>query len=576
MIPEKRWRLVSPDTEAAHTLARKLGISPIAGRVLLNRGIADVNDARAFLNPELHHLHDPSALPALDAAAQRIRHAIRDDEPMVIYGDYDVDGVSATAILLRCIALAGGKATYYIPDRVEEGYGLNADAVRALAENGARLIITVDCGITAVAEIALARELGMDVIVTDHHLPDDEIPADAILVNPKLPGCPYPFHDLSGSGLAFKLAWAVGKAFSETTRVSSAFRDFLVDAVSLAALGTIADVVPLHGENRALAYFGLKGLSASEAHGMRALREVSRLTDHDLTATDIAFRLAPRLNAAGRMGSARHAVELLVTDNPDRAADIAEHLGKENSRRQRLQERILSEAYEQLSSRGGLDHTWSIVLASESWHAGVLGIVASRLTEEFRRPAILLTLDGDTAHGSARAMAPLNLFNLLRNCSGHLVGYGGHAFAAGLRLEARNLDAFRADFETQSAQCLESADLTPEIAIDAEVTLDNISRRLVDDLSRLAPFGEGNAEPVIVCRNVTLPSGVRRMGTGGKHLSFWAKQNGAAFRAVAFGMGDCAEAIERRGACSIAFVPRLNRWRGQETVELDVRDIQLS
>jgi len=391
MKTDKRWHITPPEPDAANGLARRLGTTRITAQILLNRGIRDIDRARSFLHPELNDLHDPSTMPDLDRAALRIRQAAEAGEPIVIYGDYDVDGISATAILIRCLGLIGSRAAFYIPHRLEEGYGLNADAVRKLAEAGTRLLVTVDCGVTAVAEVALARELGMDVIITDHHVPGDEVPSGALLINPKLPGYRYPFPDLSGAGLAFKLAWAVGKTVSTGDRVSAEFREFLLDAVSLAALGTIADVVPLHGENRTLAHFGLKGLGASEAAGLRALREVAGLDEKEVSAFEVAFRLAPRLNAAGRMGSARQAVELLTTSSPERAREIAEHLGRENSRRQSLQERILAEAREMLEA-DGVEGKWSIVLASEGWHAGVLGIVASRLAEEYLRPTVLLVL----------------------------------------------------------------------------------------------------------------------------------------------------------------------------------------
>ncbi len=572
---EKRWHILPDRTEAAQALAGPLGLTPIATRVLLNRGMDEVERARAFLNPQLSDLRDPSLLPGMEKAAEQIVAAARAGRSIVIYGDYDADGITATAILLRCLSLLKAEVGYYVPDRLEEGYGLHADAVRKLAEAGTNLLVTVDCGISAVDEVALAREMGMEAIITDHHEPGDRLPVGAVLIDPKQAGCDYPFRELSGAGLAFKLAWAIGKAASPGDRVRPEFRDFLLDAVSLAAVGTVADVVPLVDENRTLVHFGLKGLSASAAPGLIALRESANHTGKVVSSHEVAFRLAPRLNAAGRMGSAREAVELLITGSLERAREIAEHLGRENGRRQRLQERILNEANEMLEAEGGVEGRWSIVLAREGWHAGVLGIVAAKLAEAHRRPALLLCAEGGECHGSARALAPLHLFNVLHDCAPLLTTFGGHARAAGLRLRCDRLEAFKADFEERVGRCLHAQDLTPVLEIDAEVRLRDITRPMLDDIERLSPFGEGNAEPLLACFDVALPAGTRRMGTGGRHMSFYARQNGAAVRAVAFGMGGVADDLERAGRCSLVFVPRISRFRGAEQIELDVRDIKI-
>jgi len=386
-----------PDRAGAEALARRLGLSVIAAQMLLNRGVTEESDARAFLHPDLNHLRDPSCMPEILLAAERVREAVERGRKIAIYGDYDVDGISATAILLRCLALLGAQPVYHIPDRLEEGYGLNAAAVRTLAGEGVKLLITVDCGITAAKEVALARELGVEVIVTDHHEPGEVVPADAILINPKLPGCIYPFRELSGAGIAFKLAWAVGKSFSAGRKVSAEFREFLLDSISLAALGTIADVVPLRDENRTIACFGVRGLSQSSAAGIKALRQAAGVEEGLLSAWDVAFKLAPRLNAAGRLGSARQAVELLTTNSAERAAEIAAHLNRENARRQKMQERILTESREMIAREGGVEGRSSIVLASEDWHAGVIGVVAARLAEAYWRPTALVRSRGKSA-----------------------------------------------------------------------------------------------------------------------------------------------------------------------------------
>jgi len=571
---EVHWQKAPEVSAAVESLARAVGIAPLTARLLCNRGVREPGAARAFLRPSLSDLHDPFLLPQMEEAADRIHEAVKRGERVVVYGDYDADGITGTAILLRCLGLLEAEGCYYIPDRLSEGYGLNAEAVRALAAGGARLLVTVDCGINAVAEVALARELGMDVIVTDHHEPGEEVPSGALLVNPKLPGGGYPFRELSGAGLAFKLAWALGKRFSAGRRVSPEFREFLLDTVSLAGLGTIADVVTLRGENRVIARYGLMGLADSGAVGIRALCEASGVGAGPLSAFDVGFKLAPRLNAAGRLGSARRCVELLTTASEERARAIAAELNGENTRRRRLQEGIVEEARAMLGDDGGLEGRRSIVLAHEGWHAGVLGIVAARLAEEFWRPTVLLTLEGDEGHGSARSIGPLNLFEALCACAGRLDKFGGHAMAAGLRLKRSEVERFAEDFEEAVAERLGAEDSRPTMEVDAEVRVGDITRTLLGELEQMAPFGVGNPEPLLVARDVRIGGEVRRMGRDGRHISFWARQDEVAIRTVGFGMSEVAGALADAGVCSMVFVPRVNRWRGRESVELEARDIR--
>lgn len=571
---KKRWRIARTDLRLARELARKLGASEVVGMVLANRGLSDHADANEFLQPDLNQLHEPSIYPELEAAARRIRQAVENKERIAVYGDFDVDGISASCILKRCLQFLGADVVVHIPNRLEEGYGVNPAAVRKLAGDGAKLLVTVDCGITGAPEIALARELGMDAIVTDHHEPGALVPSDCIIVNPKLPGCAYPFRDLSGAGIAFKLAWAIGQSFTNGGKVEPKFREFLVDALSLAALGTIADVVPLLGENRVLASFGLKALAASDAKGIRALREVAGVATGDVSAFDVAFKLAPRLNAAGRLGSALDAVEMLTTDDPARAMEIAQWLNTENVRRQKVQERMLEEAISMVEASGGVDGKSCIVLAREGWHEGVIGIVASRLVDTYWRPVLLLALEADEAHGSGRSIEEFHLHEALTACSCHLTKFGGHARAAGLRLLRANLEAFTASFIETATAALKPDELAPALDIDGELELSTVNRAMAEELTRLAPFGEGNREPMFVARDVEVLSGIKRMGSSGRHLCFWVKQNGANIRATAFGQGDLAEELEQRRRCSIAFVPKVNTWRGQSSVEVDVRDLK--
>ena len=360
--------------------------------------------------------------------------------------------------------------------------------------------------LSPVKKVALARGLGMDVIVTDHHEPGEEVPAGAWVINPKLPGCAYPFRELSGAGLAFKLAWAIGKRMSPGKRVSEEFREFLLDAVCLAGMGTIADVAPLRGENRVIAHYGLRGVGDSQAAGIQALCAASGVAQGGarLTGFDVAFKLGPRLNAAGRLGSARRCVELLTTASAERAREIAADLNRENARRQKLQEAILEEARGMVAAGGGAEGRRSIVLAREGWHAGVVGIVAARLAGEFRRPTVLLTLEGEEGHGSGRSIEPVNLFEALSACGERLCAFGGHAMAAGLRLKRGEVAAFTAEFEAAVAAQVGTDDLAPVLEIDAEVGLGEITRSLVDEFEELEPFGAGNREPVLADREAIL------------------------------------------------------------------------
>ena len=574
MITERRWLLPTISEDEAAGLAQELGITAVTARLLLRRGVRTAGEARAFLRPSLSELHEPWSLPDIRPATERILGAIRKGARIVVYGDYDVDGISGTAILYLCLRMMGADVSYYIPDRCEEGYGLNHGAVEQLAGLGVTLVVTVDCGISAVDEIRAAGELGVDVVVTDHHEPGPERPDAAAIVNAKLPGSAYPFRDLAGAGVAFKLAWALGKTLSEGRQLSQEFREFLLDSVSLAGLGTIADVVPLIGENRILARFGLSGLSHSKRAGLAALRRTARVEGQELSAFDVAFKLAPRLNAAGRLGVAKQAVDLLITDDSERAEAIAAHLDAENSRRRTVQKRITDDVRGLALSEVSHERK-AIVLAGEGWHPGVIGIVASRIVEEFCRPTVLLACDGDVAHGSCRSIDGFDIHEALSRCEALLTAYGGHAKAAGLRLPVASVPEFQRDFRRVADEAINEEQMVPTLELDAEITLRDVSMALVREIGMLEPFGECNREPLLCSRSLGVVGSTKRMGTGGKHLSFWVRQVDFTFRAVAFGMGELEDAIVRAGRCSLAFRPTLSSWRGTDSIELMVQDIRL-
>jgi single-stranded-DNA-specific exonuclease len=569
----KQWTFRQP-FGGAPQLAQALGVPLILARALGQRGLTTPEAARAFLKPELTQLHEPALMPGLTEAAARLTAAARAAEPIVIYGDYDADGITAAAILWQALRLADANVRVYIPHRREEGYGLNLEAVEKLAAEGARVIVTVDCGVSGVAETARARQLGLDVIITDHHEPSPgHLPQANVLVNPKLPGSTYPFRELSGAGIALKLAWAIGQQLSQRERVSEPFREFLVSATGLAALGTVADVVPLVGENHVLVSFGLRALAGSRHPGIRALVEAAGLTDKALEADDLGFMVAPRLNAAGRMGHAREAVELLTTAGPEAALAIARELDRQNRRRQDMEKQILAEADAQAAETFRPDRDAAIVLAGKGWHTGVIGIVASRLVERHFRPTVLIGITDDHAQGSARSIPGFHLFNALTACQERLQTFGGHAMAAGLRLPAANVPAFREAFLAHAASVLGPEELTPRLSVDAEVTLAEVNLDVARLMEKMGPFGSGHPRAVLAICEVPLAAAPRRMGRQGEHLELQLTESGRARRAIGWKMGPLADALGRAKSCGVAFTLRVSHYTGRPELELHVKDV---
>ncbi|MHC4712091.1 MAG: single-stranded-DNA-specific exonuclease RecJ [Planctomycetota bacterium] len=568
------WRLAECDLNAAHRLAADLSLSPIIGQILWTRGHRTRDDALRFLRPSLDHLYDPETLDGIAEAVSRISQAVARNERILVYGDYDVDGMTAAALLYHFFSLLSADVDYFLPRRSEEGYGLNAEVLRKCRGDGVSLVVTVDCGISARREAGLARELGLDLIITDHHEDERRLPDAVAVINPKKPGSRYPCRDLAGVGVAFKLVWALARHFSGRKKVSPEFRDFLLNAVGLVALGTVADVVPLTGENRALVNAGLDALCNTRLPGIRALMNVVGLTE-GLSARDIAFRLAPRLNAAGRLNEPLAGFELLTTDSFGKAFELAKDLEAKNRRRQSIERRIYRSARKALISAGDPRERRVILLAEEGWHPGVLGIVASRLAEEFYRPTLLLSIEGDVARGSARSIPPFHLFRALSACEGHLVSYGGHAQAAGIAVTTGAIASLREALETEAAG-LSPEDLTPTIPVDAEVSLSDITPGVVRQLSMLEPFGEKNPPPRLMTRNLQAAGRLRRLGSDGQHLSFFVRDGSIGVRAIAFSWGDFRSRLERHdGPVSLVFEPQLDTWRGTGEPELVVRDIRL-
>lgn len=584
MYTSKRWNLADPH-DRARELADRLKTSPLIAQVLLNRGIIELEDCQNFLRPTLKLLHDPALIHGLIHAAERIARAIQDREKIVIYGDYDVDGITATAILCHAIRLLGGQCDYYIPHRIDEGYGLNAQAIEQICTDGAKLIVTVDCAITAIEPAKIARDRNVDLIITDHHewreTPEHEplLPDCYAVVHPRLKhdGAVYPNPHLCGAGVAFKLAWAIGIAASGNPRVSESFRDFLIEATALAALGTIADVVPLVGENRIISHFGLGGLKHSKLLGIRALIESAGLNGKNLDSYHVGFLLAPRLNAAGRMGHAKLAVEMMTDASAARAEEIATYLEEQNRERQAMEKGILEQALQQ-ASEIGLDRAESsaIVLAGEGWHAGVIGIVASRIVDRFHRPAIMVALNNGIGQGSGRSISGFHLARALEACHGHLETYGGHEMAAGLKVRTENFEAFRKSFAEYASGALRPEQLVPELKLDCLAELQHVTEALVNDLKRLGPFGHGNRKPVLCCRGLTLAGPPRRVGKTGDHLQLFVRQGSAQMKCIAFGAGELFDRLQTGTTIDVAVEPQLNEFNGRVSVELQVKDLQFA
>jgi len=572
----KRWRIHPHDPDRIAWLRRAAGIPDVVAQLLICRGICDPDVARDFLAPKLSNLRDPALLPGCAEAAERIHRAVRDRRRIVIYGDYDVDGITGTALLCQCLRMLGGDVGYYVPHRVDEGYGLNDEAIRLLASQGTEMLVTVDCGIASVAEAVTARDAGLELIVSDHHQPAAELPAAGAIVHPALPGSHYPFAGLSGSGVALKLAWAVCQEASGAKKVGERMREFLVEAVGLAALGTVADVVPLLDENRVLVRHGLASLQARPGLGLATLSRVAKLDEKDRwDAEDLAFSLAPRLNAAGRLGQAQLAVELLVTDRADRAEELAQYVDGLNSSRQTLERSIYLAANKQAKEDFDPENDAALVLADHGWHAGVIGIVAGRLAEKYHRPVVMIAWDQTgfkPGVGSARSIAGFDLAAALADCGEHLVSHGGHAAAAGLAIERSKLEAFRADFLERAAAEIGPADRVAELAIDAEAPLSAFTLTVAEQIEQLAPFGQSNARPLLCTSGVTLAEPPKPIG-GGRHLQLRLAQHQVRLRAVAFGGGDWAEELAQvAGPIDVAFRPVINSFRGRRSVELHLVD----
>ncbi len=557
------------DMEKLNDFSKRYNIPPVISTILFNRGIKDGDTARNFLQKPLSGIHNPFDLPDMDRATERILQAIDNKEKIVIYGDYDVDGITSTVLMYSFLKSEGADVEYYIPDRVNEGYGINIMAINTISKSGAKLMITVDCGVTAVGEVEFARTQKLDVIITDHHTCRDELPRAVAVVNPKRVDSTYPFDGLAGVGVAFKTVLAVGAKRGRNTK------DIFMQYAELAAVGTIADVVSVKDENRIIIEYGMEAMRKGGNIGLHSLLEVAGAISRPLDSTTIAFNIAPRLNASGRIGKAQTAVELLLCEDKDKALEIAKELDQTNKERQETEQKILSEAMDKVMKDTAFDKKQVIVLSGEGWHHGVIGIVAARICERFYKPCILISYENGVGKGSGRSIPNFNLFEALSATEEHLTNFGGHAQAAGLGINADSIDAFTLAINKYASSVLTNEDMIPKVLIDCRVKPETVSLGFAKALKRLEPFGQDNEKPVFSLLGVKIVV-IDTVGADKRHLRMKIKAGENQYQAIGFSMSEYVAFFKAGDLVDIAFSVDINIYQGYENVQLLLKDMKKS
>ena len=567
----RRWSMIEGDAAAEALLAGELGVAPLVARLLVNRGIKTAEQAHVFLGGPLSSLEDPMLMRDMGKAAQRILAARERGEKIVVYGDYDVDGVTASAMLTRFLRAVGAKADYYVPERAREGYGVNPGALSAIASGGAGLVITVDCGISDFEAAGHAGKIGLDMIITDHHQPPDRLPPALATLNPHRKDCPYPYKNLAGVGVAFKLIMAV-RGELHRRGVEKERLPNLKSYLDLVAIGSVADCVPLTGENRVMTKSGLRVLSTTDKPGLAALRDIVLRSGGGVTSRDVGFGLAPALNAAGRLGRANVSVDLLLSENRRGVSKMAGYLDRENRRRREIQNEIFEEAREMVETSVDLDNDRAVVLWSETWHPGVVGIAAARIVDAYNLPAVLICLENGVGRGSARSVPSFDITGGLSECGRLLERFGGHEMAAGFTILRENLCAFREKFLSTAKNTLKNKSLKPALRVDCQADPRRFDRGLAEAVLALEPFGIGAPEPLFLGRGVSFSS-VTRMGADGGHVRI--SIDGPA-SLIGFSMAGLVDRFNEAGVSSydIVYTPEINRWGSSERVQLRLLDIR--
>ncbi len=563
---QKRWIFNEDfDGDAINTLQQELNVSPTLAKLINQKGISSFNEAKSFFRPTLDQLHDPFLMKDMDRAVNRLTEAIANEESILVYGDYDVDGTTAVATFYGFLSKFYQKLEYYIPDRYKEGYGVSEDGIRYASQNGYSLIVTLDCGIKALEKVDLANELGIDVIICDHHTPGEETPNAYAVLDPKQVDCNYPYKELSGCGVGFKLLH--GFCLQSGFEIEELYQFLDLMAVSIAS-----DIVPITGENRVLAYFGLKKLNQSPRPGLKALIDLCK-GNRDLTISGIVFGIGPRINAAGRMDHAGSAVALLLAKDEEEANLLADMVNTKNDVRRDFDNTITEEAIQMITTNDSLTHAKATVLYKEDWHKGVIGIVASRCIEKFYRPTVILTESNDKVTGSARSVDGFDVYAAISECSDLLEQVGGHMYAAGETMSVDNVAAFQKKFQEVVARQITDEQLIPSLYIDTVIRLEEIDRKFFNVVNQMAPFGPQNMQPVFMTEQIQA-SNVKLLKE--QHLKFTAKQEGTnvAYDAIGFGLGEYYDLVNCGLKFQMAFTVEENDFRGHKTLQLFVKDIK--
>lgn len=565
---ESKWMIDREiDEETVDHLTKELGVPPVLARVLLKRGIDDFDKARIYFRPDLESLHDPFLMKDMDIATERLHQALEKGEKIVVHGDYDVDGVCGSSLLYLILSrMVGSRATYYIPDRITEGYGLSKKVIERYADEGINLIVTIDCGVTAVEEITYAKELGVDVIICDHHEPGNTLPPAVAILDPKRADCDYPFKELAGVGVGFKFMQGL---YRHLGMPGSELDDYL----DIVAIGSCADIVPLVDENRIMVRHGLDRINYNPRFGVKALLESSGIDRKEITAGLVVFVLAPRINAVGRMGDARRAVQMMCATSLQRARTFARELERENKIRRGVDGDTFKEALECAERHFKPETDRALVLYEEGWHPGVIGIVASRIVEKFYRPTVMISIVDGIGKASARSIANFNIYEAIKECSEYLEAFGGHKYAAGLSIKQENIPAFAEKFKKIANERITDDDLIPRMKIDCEVELKEFDERLMRLLKLMGPFGPLNLRPVFMSRSLNVVGEASVVGSN--HLKVCVEQNGVTMNAIGFNLGDHIEKVhENNGVLDCAYVIEENYWNGRKELQLRLKSIK--
>lgn len=559
----KKWKINDTQTDIAEKIANEFNISRLVANIIANKGLKDTKEIETFLNPTRKDFYDPFLMPDMEDAVERIVKAINDKEKITIYGDYDVDGITSSTVLSRFLEERGVKPEIYIPDRINEGYGLNQNAIESIAENKTNLIITVDCGITAVKEVEFAKELNMDVVITDHHEPGTEIPNTIAVVDCKRKDNKYPFSELAGVGVAFKLIQAISMRMKLPEEAYLKYLDIV-------CIGTISDIVPLVSENRTIAKLGLKLVKQTKNVGLRCL--LASIGYKKIDSNTISFGIAPRVNACGRMGQARKALDLFLTNNIEQARKLTDELNECNVKRQEIEKRISDEAIKMLENPEE-QNAPCIILGKENWHHGVIGIVSSKITDMYSKPSILLCFEDEKAKGSGRSIPGFDLHEALESCNRYIEQFGGHSMAIGITIQKDNFQKFKDDIE-EYAKSKNISEIVPEIQVDEKIQLQDISIKDVEELSLLEPFGEGNRVPLFQISGVKISS-IRALSEG-KHLKLFLKDDNKFIDAIGFNMGNVADKYTIEDKIDLVGGLELNSYNGTEKMQINLKDIRHS